>query len=310
MCNAVSGATVLHYVLVSIMTSSTSLFRQTKTRNSKGQEALNSTLLKYKSISASTPNTEALYHQTYGIPLPEATVNILKPIISALTCKECDINLYTRELYTICMWHSPNEAVYRCCFIQPELCSATCSFRRPYLEKAREALSEVTSLIPDASPCAVHPNNKYPQLSGRMVPYVIDKVDFDVKWGFANIARSYIIFIITTTDGPKICTMSHMSMMILSQHFSENAACVYDSEKNLYKITVRPAVYKDVHKANKNTCMNIYSDGTFRLQGIPADMERVCMSFREALLRMSVSRSWNNFISKLKVMKNQEDQET
>lgn len=284
------------------MTSSTSLFRQTKTRNSKGQEALNSTLLKYKPTVTSDSNTEVSYHQTYGVPLPRATVEILKPIISALTCKDCEINLYKRELYTICMWHSPNEAVYRCCFIQPELCSATCSFMRPYLEKARLALSDVAHMIPDAAPCAVHPNNKYPQLSGRMVPYVVDRVDFDVKWGFANVARSYILFIITTIDGPKLYTISHHSMQIMSQFFTKDAACVYDSEKVLYKITVRPAMYRDIHKANKNTCMNVYSDGTFRLQGAPVDMERVCMSFREALLYMSASRSWNNFIRRLKVM--------
>lgn len=286
------------------MASSTSLLRHTKTRNSKGQEALNSTLLKYKSVKTTQQGSEISYHQTYGVPLPKTTVEILKPIIAALTSRETEINMYERELHTICMWHSPNEAVYRCCFIQPELCSATCSFRRPYLDKARDALSAVTSMIPDAAPCAVHLNNRYPQLSGRMVPYVIDRVDFDVKWGFANIAKSYIMFIITTVDGPRVHIMSHTSMQVLSQHFSRDAACVYDAEKMLYKITVRPAIYKDVYKANKNTCMNVYHDGTFRLQGTPTDMERVCTSFRNALLRLSVSKSWSNFIRKLQVTEN------
>ncbi len=282
------------------MSQQSSLYRTTKTRNAKHQDQLRSSLLVYKQ---SNPNRtdETSYHQTYGVPLPEPSVNILNPVINGLTGMNIEMNIYTRSLYTIGIWRENTNTIYRCCFIQPELSSATCSMPASWKSTATDALNSVSNEFPDAHPCTLHTRNRFSQLSGRMTPYVVEKLPFEIKsWGFANISLSYFLFLKTDDiSGSTLLTLSRDAIEILRSYFPSYSVCVYDVNTNSYKVTVAPDDNGNINEANKNTCIYIYGDGSFRLQGRPSMMMKVCSGFRDAIHSIAKSNSWNSFTSKL-----------
>lgn len=290
-----------------IMSTGTSLFRATKTRSAKSQQQLKSSLLQYKNRAEEEADAETQYSQTYNVPLPQASVSILQPIVSALATGYSDINPGTRALFTIGVWREECEAIYRCCFVQPELSSTTCSFGLAHLSEARAALTRISEMFPDAPTCTINtrPFNggrtiSRPQLSGRMTPYVVDDVSFDVKWCFANVSKSFLIFIRTDENGQKLLCMSASAMHILQRHFpSSYSTCVYDERTSSYKITVSPDPDTNMLHSNKNTCMYVYGDGSFRFQGLPHVMPKICSSLKEALFDLSSSITWRNFTSLL-----------
>jgi hypothetical protein len=280
------------------MSQQTSHFRTTKTRNARSQEQLRSSLLAYKQSSRRARASS--YHQTYGTQLPQVSVNILAPIISGLIGANTAINANVRSLYTIGIWREDTSAIYRCCFIQPEISSTTCSFPISWKPTVSDALHSVCKAFPDAMPCTLSTKNRQPQLSGRMTPYVVNMLPFEVSWGFANISGSYILFVRTSdTTGQDLLVPSRKAIMILKPYFPEYSVCVFDVKTSSFKITVSPDVTKNQNDANKNTCMYIYGDGSFRLQGKPSAMNRVCSSFRDAVHAVAESNSWNNFVGEL-----------
>lgn len=250
--------------------------------------------------SGSKQTDKVSYHQTYGMPLPSTSINIMTNIVSAFTGTPTAIDRDTRSLYTIGRWLEGTNTVYHCCFIQPEISSMTCSMKPAYTRIASITLNNVREILPDAIPCTLNVRNKNPQLSGRMVPYVVEQFDFDVTWGFANISGSYILFIRTNDiDGQRLLRISLESMNILKHYFPSYSICILDTKTNSYKITVTPDSSFNMDEPNKNTCMYISGDGSFRLQGKPSAMVKVCQSFREAIHAVSSSPSWNKFSDEL-----------
>ena len=169
------------------MSQSTSLYRTTKTRNARSQDQLRSSLLIHKQsiVKKSGPSP---YHQTYGIPLPQPTIDLLTPVVSGLAEANAGINPEFRSLYTIGIWREDTSTIYRCCFIQPELASCTCSVPSAWKSTVENALDTVSSNLPGAMPCTLSTRTKLPQLSGRMTPYLVDALQFKVSWGFANVS--------------------------------------------------------------------------------------------------------------------------
>lgn len=279
---------------------STSLYRTTKTRNARSQQQLKSDLLKHK-YSNTTSSLDDSSHQTYGIPLSISSVRILLPIVSGLTGRKETINTEERQLYTIGIWREDVDNIYRCCFKQPEISSAMCSFPASLTSRAQSKLDSVCVEIPFADPCSLERSSKLPQLKGRMVPYVTDSLPTSsVSWNFANISRSYLMFLKTSCDdGQTVLIVGKDAVHILKYHFPNYSACVYDIKTNSYKITVSPLNNIDSDTPNKNTCMLIYGDGSFRLQGKPCDMERVCASVKVAITSVMSSPSSNSFLNTL-----------
>lgn len=280
--------------------SQTSLYRTTKTRNARSQEQLKSSLLVHKQ-STSKKAQIPLYHQTYGILLPEPSVQILTPIISALTGTKPVIKRENRSLYTIGIWIEDTSTIYRCCFVQPEIASANCSIPLGWKSTAEDAINSLSEIFPNIIPCSMSTKkNKLPQILGRMTPYVANMLPFKVTLSFANISGSYFLFVRTDdSQGQIILTLSRNAVAVLQPYFPSYSACVFDVNTNSYKITAVPDTVKNMNEPNKNTCMYIYGDGSFRLQGIPTAMIRVCESFKDALHTIARSSSWNSFTSKL-----------
>ena len=99
--------------------------------------------------------------------------------------------------------------------------------------------------------------------------------------------------------GQSFLTLSEDAIRILKPYFPHYSICVDDTMTNSFKVTVTPAESRNMNEANKNTCMVICGDGSFRLQGKPSVMNRVCRSFRDAIYSVAASNSWGSFTSKL-----------
>lgn len=282
-----------------MMHQATSLFRASKTRNARTQEQLKSSLLVYKRPPQNSENRESRYHQTYDVDLPQASVRLLEPIVRSLSGDRRDVDPSRRLLFTVGMWREGTQHIYRCCFVQPEIASATCSF--PVVRKPEVVLSleSVCEALPDATPCTVSKAKNFPQISGRMTPYVVENLSFEVSWGFANICRSRFLFISTAAEEQLLLTLSRSCIDILKPYVPDYGACVFDAKTSSYKITVRPDPKDNMNEPNKNTCMYIYGDGSFSLLGKPSRMPRVCECFRDALASVSVSPSWSRFVNRL-----------
>ena len=281
------------------MSSDISLFRNTKTRNALSQRQLRSRLLVHKQSVLKKPDVSS-YHQTYGISLPKVSIEILTPIISGLTGAHFVVDPDKRLLYTIGIWREDTNAIYRCCFFQPEISSMTCSFSSVWKQTAEEALTIITNSLPNAMPCTMNSMSKLLQLSGRMTPYIVDILPFQVSWGFANISGSYLLFLRTDDEmGQSILAISRGAMIILKPYFPDYSACVFDVKTGSFKITVVPDTTRNMNEANKNTCMYIYNDGSFRLQGKPSVMNKICRSFKDAISAIAISNSWGSFTAKL-----------
>jgi hypothetical protein len=279
--------------------SKTPLFRHTKTRNNRTQAALQSSYLQYKQQKDSNEDTIPSYHQTYNIELPQCSINILEPIIAALSPEDSTINLNTRKLHTIGLWYEDTTTILRCCFIQPEISSATCSFGLSYYNNANTILKSVCDKLPDAPPSRLIKHKVSCQLSGRMTPYIISDMKCTVNWGFANISKSYFLFLITTVKGIRILYFTKNSITILKEYFPSYSVCVYDVKSSSFKVTVEPDKSNKMNEPNKNTCLCIYNDGSFRFQGHPLIMPKISRSFREAIISISKSIVWESFINSL-----------
>jgi len=72
---------------------------------------------------------ENVYEHTYGLELPCASVNILSPIVRGLTNNLQPVNKEYRELLTLGLWLNDSSSTCRCCMVQPEVASATCTIR-------------------------------------------------------------------------------------------------------------------------------------------------------------------------------------
>lgn len=273
-------------------------YRNTKTRNVQSQETLRNATRRYSTGLKATD----VYQHTYGIALPEASYQVLSPCIRGMTGGMSAPNMNMRALHTVGVWSSCQGHICRCAFIQPELASATCSIPAFKLQVAQLAKKDMAYDIPFAEECRVGPPagrpNGTPQISGRMAPYVVSKgcLDDFAVWGFANICKSRLLFIITTASRHTVLCHTRFSLMLLKNYMPNYAACIYDDNMSCYRITVSPDSDDNSAEPNKNTSLVLYGDGTLKLQGKPSGMERVCAALRESLHAISASKQWERFL--------------
>lgn len=239
------------------------LFRKTKVRQTRSQQQLLTASRNHRPAAPDNSLTGPLLHQTYAIPLAQETIGILSPVLRALTDAPVDIDPCTRLLYTIGIWHEGGDRIYRCCFYQPELSSATYTVSRDSANEIRTAAAATAEELPGAVPCI--PRGR--QLSGRMAPYVIDCSNTSGRWTFANLAKSYLLFVLTEPHGARVLRISHQSMSLPKPYFPSYSICVMDAATTSYKITARPDSSANMNSPNKNTCMKVHADGSFKLQG-------------------------------------------
>ena len=117
---------------------------------------------------------EPSYHQTYNTSLPQPSIDILSSVMSGLVGISPRINAEVKSLHTIGIWREDTNTIYRCCFMQPDIATMTCSIPIGWKSTAEDALNIISSRFPDAPPCTIMTRQKLPQISGRMTPYVVE----------------------------------------------------------------------------------------------------------------------------------------
>jgi hypothetical protein len=268
-------------------------FRNTKNRRSQSQSTLR-TATRRPSTGSNTG--------TYGIPLPDASYDVLLPCIRGMTGGMSAPNMNMRSLHTVGVWSNHKGDICRCAFVQPELASATCTIPASKLHTAQMATRDVAYEIPFAEECRVGPpagrSNGTPQISGRMAPYVVSKANLEhvAVWGFGNMCKTKLFFFVCDDDKQIALCPTRTSMVFLKTYMPEYAVCIYDDNMSCYRITVSPDSGNDTAEPNKNTSLIMYGDGSLKLQGKPASMERVCSALHDSVHAISRSRMWERFL--------------
>lgn len=249
-------------------------------------------------------DNENIYEHTYCARLPASSVDILSPIVEGLTCGSQPVNRDYRELLTLGVWLNDTHSVTRCCMVQPEVASATCTIPLPHRKSILASKEAVSERHPGAPECGMSVTSSVVQMSGRMTPYVVEDSGLrdKCKWGFVNACKSKVLFVHTDTQGPQVLTLTRQATAMLKPYMSDDTACVYDDAMSCYKITVAPDPGDEGSEANKNTCLILYGDGTIRVQGTPSKALRPCASFRRALVSISETRMWYRFLKQLVVL--------
>lgn len=279
--------------------SSASLFRSSKTRSSKTQDQLLSRSLKHKQAYNVDDPDRSVYECSYDIPMPPESVGILRSLISGLTGGTPHVTADMRVTHTVGLWTVGSSAVYRCCFIQPEVSSATSSMPAHRYKSATLATHVVSESICGAVPSAVNLHKVKIQLSGRLAPYVVAHMGTSHEWTFANIAKSKFVFICTDDNGSHMAGLTRRSLEMLRAYSPCNVALIDDIKTKAYKITAMPSGSARADEANKNTCMIVYIDGAFKVTGKPDCMANVGTGFRTALQLVAASPSWPLFVTSL-----------
>lgn len=273
-------------------------FRNSKTRTVQSQEVLRATTRRLSTDS----NAESIYTQTYDVQLADASHSILLPAIRGMTGGQSAPNFSIRSLHTVGVWANASGDVCRCAFIQPELATATCTIPASKLVAAQVAKRDVAYDMPFAGECRVGPPagrpNAAPQVSGRMSPYVVSRAGLDdvAVWGFANMCKSRLLFMVSSGDQHTCLCPTRMSIMHLKNYMPEFGVCIYDDDMSCYRITVSPDSGSDTAEPNKNSSLIIYGDGSLKMQGKPDKMERVCSAFYQAVHDIAKTRFWEPFL--------------
>ncbi|KAF2862370.1 hypothetical protein K470DRAFT_9252 [Piedraia hortae CBS 480.64] len=257
--------------------------------------------LRHKHTYAPNDDTEDVYTCTYGVRMPRASVDLLSPLVAGLTGGASVVNADARVCHTVGLWTVGTSAVYRCCFVQPVLSSSTeCIPVAKYFdaEMATHRLCEELGAVA----CTVVKHNYKVQVSGRLTPYVTDNIETTCGWSFVNVSKSRFVFICTDDDGSHVATMTRESAAMLRSHAPDSIAYVSDVKTSAYKVTARPAAAHCGKEANKNTCMLLYADWSFKSTGKPDAMYVIGAGFRQALLSIASSRSWPLFVKSLVVL--------
>ena len=93
-----------------------------------------------------------------------------------------------------------SSSFYRCCFVQPEVSTATLSMPVHKYNSAVLATHLVGERICGAVPSAVTRHDRKVQLTGKMAPYVAGNMDPVNDCIFANIANARFVFICVYTN--------------------------------------------------------------------------------------------------------------
>lgn len=279
--------------------------RSTKSRNVTTQERLKSRSNKHKQQKDPLDPTRSIYFHSYNVPLPPSSVSLISPVVRGFTSDGIAVNSAYRELHTVGLWATGVDTITRCCFVQLELSSATCTLPKYMANDVQAMVAKVTKQLPGSDPPGVFVRRAV-QISGRMTPYVIDGLEAGerAEWGYVNLAKSRMLFIHTSTGGTRILTLSLHSMEILSQHTPPHCACVLlgGDKQPQYKLTAAPDSTNIGDTANKNTSMHVFSDGMFKILGKPSCTQAVAACFKEAVHSVAASRRWGAFIQSLQAL--------
>lgn len=281
-------------------TAHSKMFRHTTKQIGRSQEALKKAATRSLN-SALTETNEDVHQQTYALPLCDSSVAILNSIVLPLTGNESYVDRGHRMLHTMFVWDHPDNRRIRLMFIQPELCTAmanTSVANLRVLSNARERLSkwpnnpEQGGITASTSKC---------QVKGRLATYIVDEAGLtgQVSWDHFNAAKARFLFLVTTPTSCSLRALSRASLNMLRSFVSGDVAITFIESMTAFKVTAAPGCGENGEDANKNTCIFVFCDGTFKVLGKLSSVSASCMGFREAIVSVSKSVMWGKFVATL-----------
>jgi hypothetical protein len=262
------------------------MFRHTTKQKVRSQEYLRrgaaSALEKSRQVLCST-----VYENTYGVPLPPASVGMLNNIVIPLTGCNSEVQGDTRRLYTTATFDHAAEFRLRLCFIQPEVSSSTAVASSARSGALNEARSQVVHELNNPSPGRIAVSKEKCQVAGRISPYVVEKsgLGSTVEWTYFNASKSRFFYILSSKDGAELMSMTKETISIYQSFCVKGCMIVYASSMRCFKVTASPDDAESDESPNKSTCIFLYCDGTFKVLGTPHKCYKVCALFRDTVLK-------------------------
>lgn len=262
------------------------MFRHSTKQNVRSQENLrksaSTALDRHRQLLCDT-----VYENTYSTTLPEPSKEMINNIVVSLTGCNSEVCGKTRRLYTVAKFDHAGKSMLRMFFIQPEVSSATAITSSAYSSILNCARSEVIDELNNPSPGRISASKEKCQVAGRLSPYVVERAGLAsvAEWSYFNASKSRISYLLSSPDDINLMSMTKETISIYQGFCVRDCVIVYVSNMRCFKVTVAPDDDDTGESPNKSTCMFLYCDGTFKVQGTPHKSYKVCALFRDTVLR-------------------------
>ena len=280
------------------------MFRHSTKQNARSQE-----LLKKQATKALRENRQVLcnsvYDNTYGIDLPDTSVDILNNIVAPLTGCNSEPSKGSRKVFTMTVLEYKDNRRVRVCFLQPEVSSAIAnapSSMSPAFNSSRARLLQMPN---NPSPARISTSSRKCQVSGRLAPYIVEDsgLSSSVSWSYCNASKSRLLYIVTSPGSLKLMSLTKETIVIYQSLCVPDCAIVYVPTTRCFKITASPDDDDTSEDPNKSTCIFLYCDGTFKVLGTPHKAYKVCKLFRDTVVKAHKSHMHSRVLSTLCIAK-------
>ena len=270
-----------------------SQFRRTTKPTSRSQGWLSKTAAKALDADRQIP-CDSIYDNTYGVELPEPSVEMLRNVIQPLSFNSSFPCPKTRAIHTVFRLLYHNELVVRMCFLQPEVSTSTAttsSIHSVALSSPRSAMMEMKN---NPSPCGIRSSSTKCQVTGRMSPYVVSNAGLtnDVSWTYFNASKSRFLFIVTSGNGQEMLRPTKDTISLYKGFVPRECAMTYVTDMRCFKVTASPDAGDEGTNPNKSTCIFLSCDGSFEVVGTPRKSYKPC-----SLLAQAITGAHSSFMS-------------
>lgn len=278
-------------------------------RHTTKQRALDQLTLRTRAFrqaeSTSDEKTEDVFATTYGLELPQSTISMLQPIVRGLSGPTAAVSKISRNLHTAGMWVSSSGSVMRLIYLQPDIVTCTATVPAQYYGKLVESLPDVVEACNGCKPCRVVQHTRVCQIVGRMTPYLVEwcGMSDSAAWGHINAMGSKFLMSCTNTSSTSYYQFTKASLELLQPYAAPECAFVQLESAKSFKLTAAPIGSTATDMPNKNTCMMVQCDGSFKIQGLPSAAGVVCRGFRRCIERLSTAVTWELFLSSMESIK-------
>lgn len=275
-------------------------FRHTTKQQVRTQESLRRAANKALDSSTGVEN-EDIYAQTFDRDLPPSSLNILDNVILPLTGNNCNCTKDRRQFFTIGVWQSDSSSRLRLVFIQPELSTAMANTKSEHSSPLSTARAQILKWHNHPDSGGFLKSDSKCQIQGRISPYVVDNAGYTgmVSWDHCNVTRSRLVFLFTAVERCELFTLSSRSLEILRTFVPSYCKIVYVESMRAYKLTATPDDHVTNVDANKNSCIFLFGDGSFKVLGRVNDVAKPCAGLKETFSRVMSSNLWRQFIDTL-----------
>lgn len=272
------------------------MFRHTTKVRRENQLTLSRQANRKASDEDSVP-CPTILDQPFCRSLPPVSVDLLKAACEALCGRNVTISPSRRLTHSIATWYN-GEADLRCTFLTPEVVTVAATVPTWMKSELWAAFRELAEEFSYDS-VQIWTSKRSCRVLGRLTPYILDRTGCtDYELTHVNITRTRIVFLLNTPESSSMYFTTRDTWSLLSSWTGELGSITWIPNDNNFKVLA--GNHKETSTPNKSTCAIVYPDGRIRIQGLPADVPKVCAVLNTAINRISKSSGWEPFLVTLK----------